>query len=125
MRVTSYGIGVLVGLIPFNRQEVASGEITEGAMFLVSMVGSAMLGHAVSVGLEGLFGAVWWDYSNMPFYLNGRKCLLVSLSFGMDEGLAEVNGVFGDAAQRLTGPSPAPTVVNALQPRLHARYARG
>ncbi len=36
-----------------------------------------------SVVLEKLFGVRWWDYSGMPFNLNGRICLWASLGFGM------------------------------------------
>ena len=32
--------------------------------------------------LETLFHAYWWDYTNVPFNLNGRICLASSLFFG-------------------------------------------
>lgn len=77
-----YGVGVVAGLILFDRPEIASGEIPAWVVFLASMAGSAVLEYTVSVALEKLFGAVWWDYSNMPLNLNGRICLPASLLFG-------------------------------------------
>ena len=77
-----YGIGVAAGLLLFNRPEIASGQIPAWAVFLASMAGSAVLEYSVSVSLEKLFGAVWWDYSDMPLNLNGRICLPASLLFG-------------------------------------------
>ena len=77
-----YGTGVVAGLLLFNRPEVASGAFPAWGVFLVSMVGSAILEYGVSVVLERLFGALWWDYSDMPLNINGRICLPASLLFG-------------------------------------------
>lgn len=77
-----YGTGVVAGLLLFNRPEVANGTFPPWGVFITSMVGSAVLEYSVSVALERMFGAVWWDYSNMPLNLNGRICLPASLLFG-------------------------------------------
>ena len=37
----------------------------------------------MSWGLEKLFHAYWWDYTDMPFNINGRICLPASLLFGV------------------------------------------
>ena len=52
-------------------------------VFLVSMVGSAILEYATSWTLERLFHARWWDYSNMPLNLNGRISVPSSVFFGL------------------------------------------
>lgn len=77
-----YGIGLVAALLLFDRPEVASGAFPAWGVFLVSMAGSALLEYGVSFALERLFGAVWWDYSDMPLNLNGRICLPASLLFG-------------------------------------------
>lgn len=77
-----YGAGLVGALLLFNRPEVASGAFPAWGVFLISMAGSALLEYAVSFALERMFGAVWWDYSDMPLNLNGRICLPASLLFG-------------------------------------------
>lgn len=78
-----YGFGVVVALLLFDRPEVASGLWPGWLVFLSCMAGSAALEYVVSVVLEHLFGAVWWDYSDMPLNVNGRICLPASLLFGV------------------------------------------
>lgn len=51
-------------------------------VFLVSFFGSIVLEYVTSWGLEKLFHAYWWDYSHLPFNINGRVCLPCSLGFG-------------------------------------------
>lgn len=69
-----YGFGVLSVLYfvePFENN------------LLVLYVGSAVLvtilEYVTSYGLEKLFHASWWDYHDVPFNLNGRVALPVSL----------------------------------------------
>ncbi len=88
-----YGVGVVVGFLLFDRPEVASGAFPVWGVFLASMAGSAVLEYGVSVALERLFGAVWWDYSNLPLNLNGRICLPASLLFGLAGLLVAYVGV--------------------------------
>lgn len=52
-------------------------------IFIVSVLGSAVLEYVTSWALEALFHAVWWDYSHLPFNLNGRISLFTSLGFGL------------------------------------------
>ena len=52
-------------------------------IFVISVVGSAVLEFATSWILEKMFHAVWWDYSNLPFNLQGRISLFTSLGFGV------------------------------------------
>lgn len=73
-----YGFGVLSVLYfvePFENN------------LLVLYVGSAVLvtilEYVTSYGLEKLFHASWWDYHDVPFNLNGRVALPVSLFWGL------------------------------------------
>ena len=52
-------------------------------VFLVSMVGSAILEYVTSWALEKIFHARWWDYSNMPLNLHGRINIISSTGFGL------------------------------------------
>lgn len=77
-----YGVGAVIFLIAYDNAYVASGAFPLWAVFLTAMFGSAVLEYLTSVAMEKLFGARWWDYSNMPLNLNGRICLPASLLFG-------------------------------------------
>lgn len=52
-------------------------------IFLLSMVVSAVLEYVISYALERLFNARWWDYSDVPFNLNGRISLPTAAGFGV------------------------------------------
>ena len=58
-------------------------EMSVPLVFIISMVGSAIAEYATSWVLEKRFHARWWDYSYMPFNLNGRICLPASIGFGL------------------------------------------
>lgn len=72
-----YGLGavvMIVGLQKFKKKNttliiggIVLGAITE---YLVSLLG------------ELVFGVKWWDYSNMPFNLQGRICATYSIAWG-------------------------------------------
>ena len=50
-------------------------------IFLIAFIGSAGLEYITSWGLEKLFHAAWWDYSDFPLNLHGRISLFTSLGF--------------------------------------------
>lgn len=54
---------------------------------LFSFLGGMVIGSAVEYGCslfqEIVFGSVSWDYSNRPFNLHGRICLLYSVYWGV------------------------------------------
>lgn len=54
---------------------------------LLSFLGGVLIGSAVEYGCaffqEMVFGSVSWDYSNRPFNLHGRICLLYSVYWGV------------------------------------------
>jgi len=51
-------------------------------LFIVSAVICSVVEYITSYLMEKIFKARWWDYSKMPFNINGRVCLLNSLLFG-------------------------------------------
>lgn len=85
-----------VGLIygPFNLVYGIGALALTGALYrfrnrgrVFSFVGGFIVGtvieYACSWFQETFFGSTSWDYSNMPFNLNGRVCLLYSLFWGI------------------------------------------
>ena len=84
-----------VGLIygPFNLVYGIGALCLTGALYrfrnrgrIFSFVGGFLVGSVVEYACswfqETFFGSTSWDYSNMPFNLNGRICLLYSLFWG-------------------------------------------
>lgn len=51
-------------------------------LFIMSVVLCSILEYLTSFILEKLFSARWWDYSHIPFNINGRICLIYSIFFG-------------------------------------------
>lgn len=77
-----YGAGGIIATLVFNGI-FSRGEATIWQIFLISMIGSAILEYATSYVLEKLFHAMWWDYSDMPLSVHGRICLPASIGFGI------------------------------------------
>ena len=85
-----------VGLIygPFNLVYGIGALCLSGALYqfrnrgrVVSFVGGFVVGSVVEYACswfqEVCFGSTSWDYSNMPYNLNGRICLLYSIFWGI------------------------------------------
>ena len=74
-----YGIGALVLTVALFKYRNKSA--------IYSFIGDFLTGSVVvyfcSFFQEKLFGSTSWDYSNMPFNLNGRICLLYSIFWGL------------------------------------------
>lgn len=51
--------------------------------FLGGMLVGSVVEYVCSWGQERLFGSRSWDYSHMPFNINGRICLLYSVFWGL------------------------------------------
>lgn len=81
-----YGVGAVLDVL------LCSDLPSRTAVFLVCMLGSAVLEYATSYATEQIFHAVWWDYSKIPFNLHGRICLSCSLCFGV-AGLVVLDGI--------------------------------
>ena len=78
-----YGVGATITMIIFNELPFFTGGTTAWwKIFLVCAIGSAILEYSVSLILEKKFHAMWWDYTGVPFNINGRICLPATLAFG-------------------------------------------
>ena len=80
-----YGIGCLFAYGFYQKFEMAetATSVSKPMVFMICAVGSAILEYGTSYILEKRFHARWWDYSQVPFNLNGRICLPATLGFGM------------------------------------------
>lgn len=73
-----YGFGGLIVLHllqPWNNSWIQ--------LFLASAILCSLLEYISSYILEVMFQTKWWDYSDKPFNLHGRICLLNSTLFGL------------------------------------------
>lgn len=52
-------------------------------VFVFGIIITSGLEYFVSFLMEKVFHNKWWDYSNMPYNLNGRICLRNSFAFGV------------------------------------------
>ena len=74
-----YGVGAAVltlGLYRFRNR-------TPYISFLGGMLVGSVVEYTFSWGQEMLFGSTSWDYSHLPFHLNGRICLMYSVFWGV------------------------------------------
>ena len=96
-----YGCGAL--LVLYLLRDVRANILP---LFLSGMVVTTILEYLTSVLLEKLFHMKWWDYSAMPFNINGRVCLLNSCEFGALSVFVVM--VLHPAVTRLVGRIPGP-----------------
>ncbi len=73
-----YGFGALTVILAFWQEP----NISPWNLFFSSMVLTCTLEYITSWGMEKLFHARWWDYSEYRYNINGRVCLLGALAFG-------------------------------------------
>jgi uncharacterized membrane protein len=79
-----YGLGGVIATYLFSQVPIPwLQQPSVIVVFIVSFFGSILLEYGTSWILEKLFHAYWWDYSHLPFNLNGRVCLPCSLGFGL------------------------------------------
>lgn len=78
-----YGVGALAITAVMSLTHENEIELSMLQIFIVSVIGSAILEYTTSWVLEKLFHAVWWDYSNLPLNVHGRISLFTSLGFGL------------------------------------------
>ena len=77
-----YGVGAV--LITFFSDLLPQTIMMERlTIFVIAFFGSMVLEYVTSWGLEVLFHAVWWDYSNLPLNLHGRTSVPTSIGFGL------------------------------------------
>lgn len=81
-----YGVGAVGAMVIFSilppLPDSFGADYPIWEIFLICAAGSAVLEFVTSWVLEKLFHAVWWDYSNVPFNIQGRICLPASCGFG-------------------------------------------
>lgn len=85
-----YGFGMLavlaiMGLLPVNQK---TGEVSTWLMFLTGSFFTTLVELIAGWGLDKLFHARWWDYSEMPFNLHGYICLAFCIIWGLAVTLA-------------------------------------
>ncbi|MBP8865113.1 MAG: putative ABC transporter permease [Acetobacterium sp.] len=73
-----YGVGALI-IIMFLMPYVSDPIL----VFFIGIILTSSLEYVTSWGMEKLFHAKWWDYSDHKFNINGRVCLLNSFLFGL------------------------------------------
>ena len=73
-----YGIASFIMLFLLSRY---SDDIL--ILFFMSIIICTVAEYFTGYVMEKLFKARWWDYSNEPFNLNGRICLINSIGFGI------------------------------------------
>ena len=73
-----YGVGVVGVTLLFSNFK---GHII--LLFLLSTLICGILEYATSYGMEKIFHARWWDYSQKKFNINGRVCLNTLIPFGI------------------------------------------
>jgi len=72
-----YGCGALLVLFALGRFQ------NPAALFFLGMLLTCSLEYFTSWLMEKLFHARWWDYTDQPFNINGRVCLLGAVVFGL------------------------------------------
>lgn len=73
-----YGLGAAVmipGLQKFKKKN--------WTLFLAGAIEGSIIEYVISWLGEIVFHIKWWDYSNMPFDINGRICLLFTIFWGI------------------------------------------
>ena len=74
-----YGVGAVCLTLALYKYRNRSSSIS----FLGGMIVGSAVEYVWSWGQELILGSRSWDYSNMPFNLNGRICLLYSIFWGI------------------------------------------
>ena len=73
-----YGFGALIGyfvLSPLRKNLIA--------LYLVGAILATTFEFLVGIGMQKLFGEVWWDYNDKPFNYRGLICLESTLAWGV------------------------------------------
>ena len=72
-----YGVGAVCLLcIPNSKNK------NNWQLFWSGWLAGSLVEYIVSFGGEAIYNVKWWDYSTMPFNINGRVCLLYSIIWG-------------------------------------------
>ena len=77
-----YGTGAVAIILVVNSAESKGIPMEPWPVFAISVVGSMALEFCTSLALEKTFHAVWWEYNDIPFNIQGRTSILTGLCFG-------------------------------------------
>ncbi len=82
-----YGFGSVIAWAIFMRLDIYPNGLTGAQqpwwmIFLICAVGTAIMEYSISLLLEKIFHAKWWDYSETTLNINGRICLPATTAFG-------------------------------------------
>lgn len=78
-----YGTGAVAISLIMKLALLKGIELREWQIFVISVVGSAILEYFTAWALEKMFHATWWDYTDFPMNIQGRVSLFTSLGFGL------------------------------------------
>lgn len=73
-----YGLGAAImipGLQKFKK--------SNWSLFIAGAIEGSVVEYLVSLVGEFIFNIKWWDYSNLPFNINGRICLMFTVFWGI------------------------------------------
>lgn len=73
-----YGLGAAImipGLQKFKK--------SNWALFIAGAIEGSVVEYVISWLGEIIFQIKWWDYSNMPFNINGRICIVFAIFWGL------------------------------------------
>ena len=73
-----YGLGLVTYYLVISRIK----NMSNVKIFILSMILGGVIEYLFSYFQEKLFGTISWDYSNLPFNINGRTSLLHCLYWG-------------------------------------------
>lgn len=73
-----YGFGALILIIFFSQYKKENLKL-----FVYAAIIFTVFEYAVSYGMDALFAAKWWDYTNEFFNLNGRVSIFYSFAWGI------------------------------------------
>lgn len=73
-----YGLGAVIMIPALQRFKKNNYTLFFGGFFIGSVVE-----YVISLLGEGVFHIKWWDYSGMPFNINGRICIAFSFFWGV------------------------------------------
>lgn len=73
-----YGLGAIIMIIALRRFNK-----NNYTLFIGGFIVGSIIEYTISLIGEELFQIKWWDYSNMPFNINGRICVSFSIFWGI------------------------------------------
>ena len=72
-----YGVGAVMMIVGLQKLKKNNWKLFLGGIFF-----GAIVEYLISLIREMVFHVKWWDYSNLPFNINGRICLTYSIVWG-------------------------------------------